>query len=592
MCGIAGLFSYDTRAAAVDPAELLAIRDHMLPRGPDGAGSWIDDAQRVGLAHRRLSIIDLSEAGSQPMMSADQRFIVTFNGEIYNYPALRRELEQAGRVFRSHSDTEILLHLYEMRGAEMLPMLRGMFAFAIWDRLERSLFLARDPYGIKPLYYSDDGRTLRFASQVKALLAGGAISRDECTAGWTGFWLFGSVPEPWTAYRAIKALPAGHSMLFTSAGAHAPKRYFSIAQALANAERGASDAGSSETQSTVRAHLLECVRDHLLADVPVGAFLSGGTDSGALVGLMRDAGQSDIQTMTLVFDEFAGRPDDEAPIAAQVARLYETRHTERRVDEREFQGDLDKIFEAMDQPTIDGVNTWFTAKAARELGLKVVLSGLGGDELFGGYPSFHEIPKSVAWLRATAGAPALGRAVRKTLSGFDTSRLGLNAKAKGILEYGGTFPGSYLLKRGLFMPYELPRVMDPELQPSPSRPFAKVSALESSLYMRNQLLRDTDWTSMAHSLEARVPLVDARLLEQVAKLPLDQPEFERKALLRLAPTKALPRIIGEKPKTGFLTPIKTWISNVSTISSDRLGGKLDNEHWSRKWAMEVQRRYA
>src|SRR5437763_5675481 len=230
MCGICGIYAYRVTAANADSGELCRMRDHMAARGPDSAGIWLSDDQRVALGHRRLSIIDLSERAAQPMLTADRMLAVTFNGEIYNYRELRRGLEAKGYLFRSQSDTEVLLHLYADKGEAMVHELRGMFTFALWDSRKRALLLARDPYGIKPLYYADDGRTLRFASQVKALLAGGAISRESDAAGWVGFYLFGSVPEPWSAHAAVRALPAGSTLRIDARGSGEPNRYFSVAK--------------------------------------------------------------------------------------------------------------------------------------------------------------------------------------------------------------------------------------------------------------------------------------------------------------------------------------------------------------------------
>src|SRR5262249_30985362 len=237
MCGIAGIYSYHLTAPAVDRAELCRIRDHLELRGPDGSGAWFCRDDRIGFGHRRLAIIDLSERAAQPMVSADGRLTITFNGEIYNYAALRKELQTKGYVFRSHSDTEVLLYLYAQKGEAMVGELRGMFAFGLWDAEKRALLLARDPYGIKPLYYSDDGKTFRFASQVKALLGGDKISRDPEPAGWVGFYLFGSVPDPYTTYEAIRAVPAGAIMWVDGRGRRAPQRYFSIAAAYCAAEQ-------------------------------------------------------------------------------------------------------------------------------------------------------------------------------------------------------------------------------------------------------------------------------------------------------------------------------------------------------------------
>ena len=344
MCGIAGIYAYCSTSRAVDREELVRIRDHMTSRGPDGSGEWYSPDGRVGLGHRRLSIIDLSSRGAQPMRTADDRLVITFNGEIYNYRALRSKLEAKGCVFRSNSDTEVVLQLYAELGPEMLRELRGMFALAIWDCERQELLLARDPYGIKPLYYADDGSTLRFASQVKALMAGRRISRDPDPAGWVGFYLFGSVPEPFTTYREVRAVPAGSFVRIDRAQLHEPIQYHSIARKYSRARGHSVSATPEEAKIQVREALLDSVRHHLVADVPVGAFLSAGVDSRALVGLMRKAGQQDIQTITLTFDEFRGSQSDEAPEATAVANFYGTRHTTRVVNENEFRADLPAIY--------------------------------------------------------------------------------------------------------------------------------------------------------------------------------------------------------------------------------------------------------
>jgi len=245
MCGIASIFAYHYAAPPVDRKELRTIRDHMINRGPDGKGEWYSENNRIGLGHRRLSIIDLSDEAAQPMIneaSQNKQHVITYNGEIYNYKALRKELKLKGIQFRTHSDTEVLLHLYAEKGEAMVHDLRGMFAFAIWDEIKHSLFLARDPYGIKPLYYADDGWTVRIASQVKAILAGGKVSTEPEPAGIAGFYLLGSVPEPWTTYHAIRALPAGHIMWVNSTGPtegkqHRPHRTRTILQYSQNLER-------------------------------------------------------------------------------------------------------------------------------------------------------------------------------------------------------------------------------------------------------------------------------------------------------------------------------------------------------------------
>lgn len=595
MCGINGIFAYNASASMPNRGELIATRDAMTSRGPDGAGEWWSVDRRLGFGHRRLSIIDLSVHATQPMVSNCGRFIVVFNGEIYNYPALRRDLEAQGRVFTTSSDTEVLLHLYAIKGREMVHDLRGMFAFALWDNAARGLFLARDPYGIKPLYIADDGWTFRFASQVKALIAGGGVSRDPDPAGIVGFHIWGSVPDPFTLYRDIRALPAGHTIWVDEANPRSPKPYASIAKVFA--EGAAAPAPQHEVRSRVNAAAKDSVSAHLLADVEVGVFLSAGVDSGALLGLMRDAGQKKIRAITLAFEEFAGTPEDEAPLAAEIANHYNAEHFVRTVSESEFRTDLPAIIEAMDQPSIDGINTWFVAKSARELGLKVALSGLGGDEVLAGYPSFRDIPRWVKWLCGPAAVPGLGAMARKL-----TSALGLadnNPKIAGLAQYGGTYAGAYLLRRGLMLPDELHEVLDPEIwriglhrlqpvervrtsmTPIPAHPISRVAALESSNYMRNQLLRDADWAGMAHSLEIRTPLVDFEFLRALSPVVPHLNAGIGKRALAAAPDLALPEGVVDRPKTGFGVPTGRWLTNVSGTSM------LSKGLSSRAWASEV-----
>jgi asparagine synthase (glutamine-hydrolysing) len=610
VCGVNGIFAYNRAANSIDMNELIRTRDHMAARGPDDMGIWVSTNSSVGLGHRRLSIIDLSATGAQPMTSADGRFVVTFNGEIYNYRELRRNLEVKGRAFLSQSDTEVLLHLYAEKGEAMVHELRGMFAFAIWDAERGSLFVARDPYGIKPFYYADDGWTFRFASQVRALLAGGALSHDPDPAGQVGFYLFGSVPEPFTSYRDIRALPAGSTLTVDRAGTHEVRQYHSIAQIYCDAEaqvRNQKMASEEQNHAEIRAALLDSVRHHLVADVPVGAFLSAGIDSGALVGLMRDASQRDIQTVTLSFGEFCGRAEDETPLASEVARLYGTRHTTRVVTQGEFTADLPRILEAMDQPSIDGINTWFVSKAAHELGLKVAVSGLGGDELFGGYPSFEDIPKWVRLLAVPSHVPLLGK-VSRIVGQRIAGALNINPKTSGMLELGGTYSGAYLLRRGLFMPWELDSLLDHEtvaegmrrlqvldyisaaIAPRPKTAFGKVASLESSLYMRNQLLRDTDWASMAHSLEVRVPLVDAALLRRVAPITTAGRINSGKVRLSASPRESLPASITDRRKTGFGIPVGEWLQHDPQLQSWKRIPALADRHcpWARRWAYQLR----
>ena len=607
MCGIAGIHAYLDVAPPVDRAELARINDRMAPRGPDGSGLWLSAGGRTGLAHQRLAIIDLSANGAQPMHSACGRYTITFNGEIYNYRELRDELMSRGYRFRSDSDTEVMLQLYADCGADMVAKLRGMFAFGLWDAEKRTLLLARDPLGVKPLYWADDGWTLRFASQAKALLAGGRVARDPEPAGIVGFHLLGSVPEPFTVWRDIRSLPAGTTLLVDRTGPQVPKPYYDVAQALARRA-----AKAKPDPAAARRLLTEAVRDsvrhHLVADVPVAVFLSAGLDSGALLGAMAGLGAGPVTAVTLGFAEFKGLAVDETPLAAEVAARYGASHIVRTVDRAEFERDLPAILDAMDLPTIDGINTWFVAKAAHEAGLKVALSGLGADECFGGYPSFVDVPRSVHWLRPVSWLPGVGALARRGLSAAIAAGLGLHPKAAGVLQYGGSWSGAYLLRRSVYMPWELQELLDPDLlreglrrlaplsriaaalqADRPLGDFDRVAALETAFYMRNQLLRDADWAGMAHAVEIRVPFVDPFFLAALPPGDVLQ-SLDAKDAVADVPEPPLPSAVRNRRKTGFSTPVGRWLREAAEPPSAELASAasaIDFSTASRDWALRV-----
>jgi asparagine synthase (glutamine-hydrolysing) len=598
MCGIVTLMDY--AGAGVDPDELLRMRDAMAARGPDGEGLWISSDARVALAHRRLSLLDLSEAGAQPMANADGSLRIVFNGEIYNYRELRRELEEKGFAFRSGSDTEVLLQLYACKGEGMLDALRGMYAFVIWDERRRRLFAARDPFGIKPLYIADDGHCIRIASQVKALLAGGRVDTSREPAGQVGFLLWGYVPEPFTLYKSIASFPAGACMTVEADGLRSTRYFCRISDELARLEEAArAGSGADDLHSEVRAALSDSVKHHLVADVPVAVFLSAGLDSAALTALAAEESKRSLCSVTLGFREYRGTDHDETGYAGLVAQLYQTEHHTRWFCRDEFESEMCSIVSAMDQPSIDGINTYFVSKAARACGVKTALSGLGGDELFGTYPSFKDVPRIV---RLFGGNPlaAAGYAVRRLTSPL----LGRIASAKyaGLLEYGGTFAGAYLLRRGLFMPWEMTRILPPETvgegweRLAPLERLAdtvagiksarlKVSALEMTSYMRNQLLRDSDWAGMAHSVEIRVPMVDIRVLRTLAPVLANRP-VEGKRVLGEVPVKRLPGVLLDRPKTGFAVPVHEWVYPLQSGAAPRtLSMGLRN------WALRLAREF-
>ncbi|MBT5266476.1 MAG: asparagine synthase (glutamine-hydrolyzing) [Rhodospirillaceae bacterium] len=581
MCGLTAIFRYQGDGPPVQLAEVERITASMAARGPDGAGHWLASDGLVGLGHRRLAIIDTSPAGAQPLWDAVERRVIVFNGEIYNYRALRAELHGLGHVFRTESDTEVLLALYDRYGATMVEHLRGMYTFVIWDTGERRLFAARDPFGIKPLYYADDGTTVRLASQVKALVAGGAIATDPSSAGLAGFLLLGYVPDPHTHLAAVQALPPGHTLECAEGETPKVRRYLDLSAELAAAEPVVlSEAGRVERLRTALDASLE---RHMVADVPVGAFLSAGLDSSAIVSRLAASGAPSLRTVTLGFQEYIGRSEDETEIASLTAERNGCIHDTRWIAREDFSAAHDRLLQAMDQPSIDGVNTYFVARATAETGLKVALSGLGADELLGGYPSFNQVPRLAGSIGRLPIPGFVARGTRMLLSPILSGLT--SAKYAGVLEYGRSIGDAYLLRRGLFMPWELERILDREtareglarldlsarLQATADphgSPRAAVSALEKGWYMSGQLLRDADWAGMAHSLEIRVPFVDLDLFRDLAPLIAgDNPPVKRD-LVALAGDR-LPEAARNRAKTGFSVPVRDWLADPEAVGGER-----------------------
>lgn len=571
MCGIAGYCSIRNNFF---PSLALQqkILDSLKNRGPDGSGIWNEPHNHVTLLHRRLSIQDLSETGAQPMHSDDGRLTISFNGEIYNAAQLRSWVPNY--PFKGTSDTEVLLALYQKFGQKMLEFLRGMFAFAIWDDREQGLFLARDPYGIKPLYLAETPDGMWFSSQVKSLLEVPQIDLSPEPAGHAGFFLWGSIPEPYTLYRGIRSLRSGHSLWLQRGREPKYSQFASVAKTLAgNVPLPSDESRSRRLEGALR----DSVRSHFVSDVPVAIFLSAGLDSSTILGIA--AGNfppEHLRSLTLGFDAYKNTASDETSEAAHIAKHYGVPQRIQMVTQADFEAESTRFLEAMDQPSIDGINTYFVAKMAKDAGFKVALSGIGGDEMFGGYESFRQIPRMVNAVRALGISRKFGGSIRKhTERLFEKST---SPKYAGVLEYGGSIEGAYLLRRSLFMPWELPEVLDAdmaaegldelershheteELERLKEFPVhLQICLLESTRYMRNQLLRDADWAGMAHSLEIRTPLVDQFLLKQLSPL-LSSKYPPTKLEMAATPEKALPPEILNRKKTGFGVPVREWLT--------------------------------
>jgi asparagine synthase (glutamine-hydrolysing) len=636
MCGICGAIGFDSKETgeAIVRRMLAAI----VHRGPDEEGLLV--TPRVAAGARRLSIIDLP-GGSQPVWNETGTIAVVFNGEIYNFRELREDLETRNHKFRSKSDTEVIVHAYEEWGEDSVNRLQGMFSFAVIELPEgrngrtARVFMARDRMGIKPLYYAKAGGALLFASEVRALLASGFIPPRLSNEALTAYLFFGSVGEPTTLVEGVFSLPPGHCITIVAddpVQTPEPKPYWDVArafemQAETRVPSRNSNAPRVSPASRVRSLLEDAVRSHLIADVPVGVFLSSGIDSTAIAALATVV-QRGIHTFTVSFPdtEFS-----EAGIARRTAERLGTQHREVMISGDEMITRLDEAIMALDQPSMDGINTYFVSWAARQAGLKVALSGLGSDELFGGYTSFQATAKVGRIATAAGFFPPLAR--RFMALGLKSAKIFQSApdafrKASAAWLQPNLFPHPYFFTRALFAPQSFASrlygganawnstswfqwLTAAAQQARPLDRFTQVSWLELRSYLVNTLLRDTDTMSMRNSLEVRVPFLDTPLVEYVLRLPesVKRGAGGQKALLVEALGDLLPEEIANQPKRTFTFPWEYWMhgkfgDRVATGLGDwapSLGASLDHRFaqtvwrnflqgrttWSRPWSLYV-----
>ncbi|MBL8861134.1 MAG: asparagine synthase (glutamine-hydrolyzing) [Planctomycetes bacterium] len=579
MCGIAGAIGRfdDSLRGAVERSALA-----LAHRGPDGAGIWSSSsdarAPRVLLAHRRLAIIDLSPGGAQPMIDAQTGNVVVFNGEIYNFVELRAELSRRGARFESRSDTEVLLQAFGHFGVGALERLRGMFACAIFDARERRVVLARDRLGEKPLYWTrirgmDGGQVVLFASELRALLASDLLERRLDPVALSTFMWNGFVFGPGSIVAGVQELPAGTvAEVDLDQPAVEPRRYWQL-------PRAGSDALDP---AALRHELAEAVRMRLVSDVPLGVFLSGGIDSSAIANLAVRARQGEVHTFNIAFEE---AEYDESPHARAVARALGTRHSEIRISGAQFLASIDRALGALDQPTFDGINSYVVSRAVRDAGTVVALAGTGGDELFGGYQSFAELPRARRWSRRLAWLPqaAVAGCARALQAVHARGRSGFRpqtrwGKLPDALAARGDLVALYQVAYALFsrdFQRELCTVLDPDAAPW-GLPRARrsellaatagdpdlhaIATLELFAFLGQRLLRDTDAAGMAASIEVRLPLLDHVLVERVAALEASarfQP-LGRKQALRDAGLTGLDPALFERRKSGFVMPFDRW----------------------------------
>lgn len=579
MCGILGTVSHE----GVDRVAFETRLKMLNHRGPDDYGVFIDE--HIALGHTRLSILDLSPLGHQPMLSDDGSYIIIYNGEVYNFEEIKKELEAKGHHFNSHSDTEVILKGFMEYGEGVVNRLNGMFAFAILNRTTKELFLARDRSGMKPLYYVKNEREFAFASEIRPLKSYAKGLNIEAKML---FLLLGSVPEPLSIYEGIETFPAG------AYGYYHPQRGLRTQIYNDFIYQPKIDKPYEEMVDDVGELLHQSVKRHLISDAPIGTFLSGGLDSSAITAIAAEY-KDELQTLSLVFNE---KEFSEEYYQDLVAKHYGTKHTKYLIDEALFLSSIDDFMASIDQPTIDGINTFFVSKAAREIGLKTVLSGVGGDEIFYGYASFGNASK----LKTL-----------KSLPSFIVSMLKFSHKYKKLeLLAMESELALYLPTRAVFAPSEVASILKVDValvyqaiakiweyynSEKIEALEDKISFFELRLYMKNQLLRDTDVFGMANSLEIRVPFMDQALVDYVLRIP-PKDKFDKrinKIILADAVKSLLPNEVIDRPKMGFTLPFEGWFrKNIDRFELDPLvkeqfvNHKL---HWSRVWTDIVLKRF-
>lgn len=599
MCGIIGIVSTHPQTKI---REALSRGTHSMEhRGPDDEGleflTTESDHLTVAFGHRRLSILDLSSAGHQPMRDEVTGNWITYNGEVFNFKEIRPALEQQQIQFRSDSDTEVLLKGFGVKGLDAVKDWRGMFALGLWEPSPRRLTLIRDRLGIKPVYYYYDGKTFAFASEVRALLQTGLVPRNISRPALKSYLAYGSVQQPLTIIENVHALLPGHWLRFEN-GEIKTGAYWDLTTTC-NTRQVKDEA---TLVGEVREILEESVRLRMVADVPVGAFLSGGIDSSAIVSLMRHTTNANIKTFSVYFDE---QEYSEQAFANAVAEKYGTEHHPVLVRESDILNKLPRILQAMDQPSVDGINSYIVSEATAQAGLKVALSGLGGDEAFAGYSYFRTIGRDERWRNKVRRIPAPLR----HLVGSAVGTLGSSNRATklaGLLKSSELDLHSLLLYRQLFTEEqrsallgngkpnrtseELTRLLQSVASLSHD-PVNQASVLDLGTYISNTLLRDTDVMSMAHSLEVRVPLIDHRLIEYLLSIPGEMKVRENnpKWLLVKAAGDLPPEIV-DRPKRGFEFPFQHWLKNSlrqqieEMLHSSELGSIIEIDYVRKLWA--------
>ena len=578
MCGFIASFGFEFKKDDFKDA-----LEHLARRGPDSEGIWSD--KDIFLGSRRLAIFDLNIRSNQPMISLCDRYVIVFNGSIYNYKELRNYLISKNIKLKTQSDTEVLLELYSLEGNKMLNKLKGMFAFVIWDKKNKELFAARDPYGIKPLYIGLNDNGVILASQVKTIISTKFIDQEEDLYSQFSFYNFGFVIEPRTWFKNIKSLKPGFFIKVKDPNNIIEKSWYNFNKNWINADDPRSKKEKILKEKIIKS-ITNSVERHLISDVPIGIFLSSGVDSSLLAGIASQKTKKKIKAITVSFEEFENSDYNEISKAKKIAKRFGLEHHIFKVTKEDFKKDLPHILKAMDQPTIDGINVWYASKAAAKLNLKVVFSGLGGDELFFGYNHFKTIPLLFKLNNYINKIPILSKLytlVFKIISKIRRDkRIKAVTKSDSILDLfilkRTIIPSSEIVKNKVFLKEISKGFYEKTFNKHENHLFLNkkifLSNLESIYYLRNQLLRDSDWASMYHGVELRTPLVDITLLEDLSDVMLGYSNYSDKKVIKSSFSNILTRELNSKKKIGFQTPVKEWIKAISNYHFSK-----QNNYW-------------
>jgi asparagine synthase (glutamine-hydrolysing) len=573
MCGISGGYNYLNKEINLKStiAKIVKIQHN---RGPDDSDIWESKNKQICFGHNRLSIIDLTKNASQPFVSSDGNLTITFNGEIYNFKEIKKELIDKKIIFKSNSDTEVIIESYKYWGLDFIKKLRGMFAFVIWDSFKKKLILARDPFGIKPLYYVNKNG-FYFASQVKSLLTVESVSREHSNAGLASYYLWGNMQEQFTLYKDIKSIKMGTILILDENGNETNINYADIKSTILDAEP-LNIKNYSDQKEYLSEILRETIEYHQVSDVPILLLLSAGIDSNLILAMMSEKEKKNSSALTVNFD-FEGN-DSEIPLAQKSAKLNNIEHFVGKINYHDSKELLNRFFKDMDLPSNDGFNNYIASHIAKENNSKIIISGVGGDEFFSGYPSFSRIPKINKALKFIPNSTILNNFFKKKIYKlFKKNKI--KSKYSGIYEYGRDLSSCFLLMRSLFLPFEIEDLFSEknlitgieelniiENLNKDVRDIKEdnlsIMYLETKYYLCSKLLRDADWASMSHSIELRTPFVDWFFFNKLIPLIKTNNKINKTTMLDCIKDK-VPSEIYKRKKTGFRIPQKNYMKNFS-----------------------------